>query len=493
MRLSPIQLTDGYKTGHVFQYPKNTTLVYSNWTPRVSRVPGIDKVAFFGLQYFIKEYLQKRFTEDFFNVPVDIILNDYRRRMRGYLGADLNSYEHIESLHKLGYLPIEIKALPEGSLVDMRVPCLTIKNTRPEFYWVTNFIETLMSNILWMPCTSATIAHAYRKILDGYARKTSDSGFLVDYQGHDFSFRGLAGVEAACMSGAGHLLSFKGTDTVPAIAFLEEYYNAPKYDINVGCSVAATEHSVMCAGTKDQELDTYRRLITEVYPSGIVSIVSDQYDLWKVLTDFAVQLKPEIMARNGKVVFRPDSGDPVAILCGDTFGGSHAERMGVIRLLWDKFGGTVNSKGYKELDPHVGAIYGDSITLDRAEEICDQLAEDGFASTNVVFGIGSFTYQYNTRDTFGFAMKSTYVEVDGKPLAIFKDPVTDSGMKKSALGLLLVMTDGDRFTLVENVDREFEKCGDLATVFKNGVLVRDQTYTEIKERLNADKGTPSGN
>jgi nicotinamide phosphoribosyltransferase len=485
MKINPIQLTDGYKTGHVFQYPEGTEYVYSNWTPRMSRIDGVDKVVFFGLQYFMQEYLNNQFDTNFFNRSLESVISEYKGRMFGYLGCDLPSYDHIVALHKLGYLPLRIKALPEGSRVNLRVPCVTIQNTLPEFYWLTNFIESLMSNILWMPCTSATIANTYRKIFDKYAEETSDSPFLVDYQGHDFSFRGMAGVEAACMSGAGHLLSFKGTDTIPAISFLEDYYGAPKYNMDVGCSVAATEHSVMCAGTPEKELETFKRLVTEVYPSGIVSIVSDQYDLWKVMTDYVKELKPYIMARDGKVVFRPDSGDPVRILCGDRLDLMYKtpESKGVIQLLWETFGGTINSKGYKELDPHVGAIYGDSISIDRAKTICQRLKDKGFASTNVVFGIGSYTYQHNTRDTFGFALKSTYVQINGKGIDIFKDPVTDDGVKKSAVGLVKVVKEEDGFKLIDGVSSEEEETGELKTVFLNGVIVRKSRYSEVIKNL----------
>lgn len=484
MEISPILLVDGYKTGHVFQYPKGTTMVYSNWTPRTSRVPGVDAVVFFGLQYFIKEYLQRQFTENFFNKKKDDVIADYAATMRGYLGSDLASYDHLADLHDLGYLPLEIKALPEGSIVDLRVPCLTLFNTHPKFPWVTNFIETLMSNVLWMPCTSATIAHEYRKILDKYAAGTSVSEFLVDYQAHDFSFRGLPGVEAACISGAGHLLSFKGTDSIPSIKFLEKYYQAAIWSPEVGCSVPATEHSVMCAGTQEQELATYRRLINEVHPTGIVSIVSDQYDLWKVMTEYTHALKDDIMKRDGKIVFRPDSGDPAEILCGD--GLNPKERpagKGVVELLWDQFGGTVNSKGYKELDPHVGTIYGDSITTERAKQICQRLKDKGFASTNVVFGVGSFTYQYNTRDTFGFAMKSTYVEIDGQPLDIFKDPVTDDGIKKSAVGMLKVVKENGRYKLQEKVSLNEMYSGELRTVYRNGKLLQPLSLETVRRTL----------
>jgi nicotinamide phosphoribosyltransferase len=222
-----------------------------------------------------------------------------------------------------------------------------------------------------------------------------------------------------------------------------------------------------------------------VYPSGIVSIVSDQYDLWKVMTDYVKELKPYIMARDGKVVFRPDSGDPVRILCGDRLDLMYKtpESKGVIQLLWETFGGTINSKGYKELDPHVGAIYGDSISIDRAKTICQRLKDKGFASTNVVFGIGSYTYQHNTRDTFGFALKSTYVQINGKGIDIFKDPVTDDGVKKSAVGLVKVVKEEDGFKLIDGVSSEEEETGELKTVFLNGVIVRKSRYSEVIKNL----------
>ena len=493
MKISPLEMCDGYKTGHVFQYPEGTEGVYSNWTPRMSRIEGVNKVVFFGMRYFIQEYLIRAWNEGFFSRPLDDVLKAYQKRINGYLGADLQSYKHIEYLHRLGYLPLLIKALPEGSRVDLRVPMLTICNTDPKCFWLTNFIESIMSNILWMPCTSATIAYEYRTLLDKYARWTSESQDLVPYQGHDFSLRGLPGLEAAALSGAGHLLSFAGTDSIPAVRFAEDYYGAEQYSMETGCSVPATEHSVMCAGSKNDELETYRRLINEVHPTGIVSIVSDQYDLWKVLTDYTTVLGASIMDRDGKVVFRPDSGDPVKILCGDPDApdGSPAQD-GVVEVLWHKFGGTENSKGYKELDPHVGAIYGDSITLERAATICTFLKLKGFASTNVVFGIGSYTYQYNTRDTFGFAMKSTFVDVKGEPREIYKDPVTDDGVKKSARGLIRVdqITEpgdyaGD-FVMTDGVTWAQEKQGALKTVFKNGNEFNGQSFEDVRRTLRGE-------
>ncbi len=483
MKSNALLLTDFYKVGHPFQYPKGTTLVYSNLTPRQSRLEGVDEIVFFGLQYFIKEYLISYFNENFFEQPKEVIIADYKRRVTTSLGSDLPTYDHIEKLHDLGYLPIEIKALPEGSKVAMRVPVLTIVNTLPEFYWVTNFVESLMSAIIWQPCTSATISNEYRKILNQFGEQTGMPKEFIQWQGHDFSFRGMSSLESAILSGMGHLLSFTGTDTIPAIEGLEYYYNADADKELIGGSVPATEHSVMCSGAKDGELETFKMLITEIYPSGIISIVSDTWDLWKVCTEYLSELKEIILARDGKVVIRPDSGDPVLIICGNPNGKTEQERKGVIELLWDIFGGTITDKGYKLLDSHIGAIYGDSITIKRATEICRLLQLKGFAS-QVVFGIGSYTYQYNTRDTFGIAMKATYVEINGEGREIFKNPITDDGTKKSATGLLrIIKDDNGKYSLQDKVSWEQEKTGELKTIFKDGELIKDYTLAEIRKTL----------
>ncbi|WP_440880640.1 nicotinate phosphoribosyltransferase [Tenacibaculum sp. C7A-26P2] len=481
--MNPLLYTDGYKVDHRRQYPNQTTLVYSNWTPRKSRIEGIDSVVFFGLQYFIKRYIIQDFQNNFFNQPKEVVCTKYSRRINNYLGENSVGIKHIEDLHDLGYIPMVIKALPEGVSVPIRVPMFTMYNTLPDFFWLTNYFETLLSTTVWMPCNSATIAKQYRMILDKYANETSSIPEFVDWQGHDFSMRGMAGLEAATISSAGHLLSFTGTDTIPTIDFFEEYYNANSDNELIGGSVAATEHSVMCMGTNTGEQETFKRLITEVYPNGIVSIVSDTWDLWKVLKEYLPNLKNEVLARDGKVVVRPDSGDPVDIICGNPNGKSIEEKKGVIELLWETFGGNTNQKGFKELDSHIGAIYGDSITLDRATQICERLKQKGFASTNVVLGIGSFTYQYNTRDTFGFAMKATYGEVKGLGREIFKDPITDDGTKKSAKGLLKIELENEEYKLYDQVSWEEEKQGELKEVFKDGKILIEEKLSEIRDRI----------
>jgi nicotinamide phosphoribosyltransferase len=526
---------------------------------------GVKEVVAFGMQAFVKQYLIEYFNEHFFKRPKSDVAAEYKRFIKFALGVENPDVSHIEELHDLGYLPLRIRAVKEGTLVPLRVPMATVENTHPKFFWLTNYIETLMSAENWIPSTSATIAFEYRKILTKYAELTGGDLGFINWQAHDFSMRGMA-LEAGKMSGAGHLTSFTGTDTVPAIFFHEKYYNANIEKELVGSSVNATEHSVMCAGGKDDEYETYRRLIEDVHPTGILSIVSDTWDLWHVITGILPQLKDLIMNRDGKVVIRPDSGDPVKIICGDnipdltaecetleecgeymretlvdnvrdeTPHGEHGDsnvksmfkfqdkyyavkvsidwnrydkqyyfidgsnvssltettptpaQIGVIELLWNLFGGKVNEKGYKELDPHIGAIYGDSITLARAKAICEGLKAKGFASTNIVFGIGSFTYQYNTRDTFGFAMKATHVVINGEERNIIKDPVTDDGTKKSATGRVVVLnTEEHGVIMLDNlmIGQQTPYADDdlLEDVFVDGVLVRDESLADIRGRL----------
>lgn len=479
---------DGYKVDHRRCYPKNTSLVYSNWTPRKSRMSGVNKVVFFGLQYFIKKYLIEEWN-NFFNSPLESTLEKYKNMLDTYLGPNNIDVNHLSALHKLGYMPIEIRALPEGVASPIGIPQMTIKNTHPDFFWLTNYLETIISCILWQPSTSATIANEFRKkLLKGVLATNSEAKDFLPWQAHDFSFRGMSSLESACLSGAGHLTSFNGTDTIPAIKFVEQYYHE-----TVGGSVPATEHSVMClSSAHSSEIDTFKRLLCDLYPTGIVSIVSDTWNLWKVVTEFLPQLSSIIQSRPGKLVIRPDSSrtTPQDIICGtpkhlrnwnyDNDKWNKAEELGLVQALWDLFGGTYTKEGFKQLNEKIGIIYGDGITLDRCEEINIRLMTRGFTTTNVVYGVGSYTYQYNTRDTFGFAIKATYGEVDSKAYNIFKDPLTDDGEKKSAKGLLMV---DESLTLHQEVSEEQEKKGMLELVFKDGKLLRDMSMTQVRENI----------
>lgn len=540
--MTAINAIDFYKSGHRPQYPEGTESVYSTWTPRSTKhFTGSSiydgKIVHFGIQAFVKDYLIEEFNRTFFSANKEKAVHAYQRRMDNALGKGVVTVEHIEALHDLGYLPIRVKSLPEGAKVKPRVATVTVKETIPEFFWLVNYIETVMSSECWKPSTVATIAHDYARLAKKFADETSDVGeFALPFQIHDFSFRGMSGRHDAAHSGMGHLLSSCGTDTVPAIDAAEKYYNADSDKEVIGTSVPATEHSVMCMGGKGDEISTFKRIINELYPSGIVSIVSDTWDFWKVVTEYLPLLKPEILNRKpndlglSKVVIRPDSGNPVDIICGlgiveevegtdfhdisDAVEGndadvikyedryyiptrcdgewkdsytlkevSEAEVKGAIECLWDTFGGEVNSKGYRELNPAIGLIYGDSITIERAERILNKLKAKGFSSTNVVFGVGSYTYQMITRDTFGFAMKATAGVVNAEFREIFKDPATDDGTKKSARGFVRVELKDDDYVMYDQQTAEQEEQGCLRTIFADGKMVIDDNFSGIRKRL----------
>lgn len=481
--MNALFLTDGYKTGHHQQYPKGTEEVYSNWTPRSNKYApkGCDKVVSFGQQYVIK-WLHTYFEENFFLKEKLMVCNEIKEELSLYLNTDYD-VSHFENLHDLQYLPIKVKSIKEGEEVPMRVPMLSVVNTHKDFYWITNFLETILSTMLWQPMTSATIAIRYKRIFKKWSDRTDQDNLeFIEFQGHDFSMRGMGGLQSAILSGIGHSSVFLGSDSLPVISTLRKYYDANNFVVG---SVNATEHSVMCAGTKDDEIETFRNLM-ETYPTGILSVVSDTWDLWKVLTNYLPKLKEEILSRDGKLVIRPDSGNPADIICGEDkeLGGSTPKEKGVVELLWDVFGGSINGQGFKILNPKIGAIYGDSITTERAEEICKRLFDKGFASTNVVLGIGSFTYQFNTRDTFGFAMKATSVVVNGKRREIFKDPITDDGIKKSAKGLLKVILKNGEYILIDEVTESEEKVGELKMIYKNGQFFNQTNLAEIRACIN---------
>lgn len=510
-----ILLTDGYKLGHHFQYPKGTEMVYSNWTPRSCKYfpEASEGSVVFGIQYLVKEYLIKQFNENFFNLPKAQAIMEFHDRVDNFVGISNVGIGHIEALYDLGYLPIEIKALPEGSVCPIRVPMMTIKNTLPEFFWLTNYLETLISSVLWLPCTSATSARLYKKELKRHAKRTSFPGDVnIGFACHDFSMRGMAGIEAAIVSGMAHMTSFCGSETIPAIRAVEEYYNADSSKELVAATVPATEHSVMCAGGKEDELETFRRLICEVYPNGIVSIVSDTWDFWQVVEDFLPKLKKEIMARDGRVVIRPDSGDPVDIICGlrtnphfntriveghyyccyapfdidsEYVEISEGQYYGAYYMLGKTFGWNTTDTGFKYPSTKIGLLYGDSITLERQKQIYLRLEGAGMAACNLVLGVGSFTYQFKSRDSLGFAVKATACKINGELKEIFKQPKTDDGTKNSLKGLIAIYEENGTYVAKDCVSEAEEMEGALEPVFVNGSLVKDYSLSEIRERIDA--------
>lgn len=491
--ISPLFFIDFYKVGHVSQYPSDVTQVWSNWTPRTSRVPDQKEVVHFGLQYFMLDYLGRRFNQGFFALPEREVISNYKEVIGATLGVKNPKVDHIEGLHRLGYMPVNIYSIPEGNSTPLNVPSMVITTTKPKnglnVGWLTNYLETMLSAVMWKPSTSATTAQRFRKLFVKYAKESgeTDMGF-VDWMGHDFSMRGMSGMEDAILSGMGHLLSFSGTDTIPAIVAAREFYGA---DLSIGGSVPATEHSVMCAGCQDGELETMRRLLQDTYPTGIVSIVSDTWDLWKVLTEYVPALKDLILSRDGKIVIRPDSGDPVKIVCGDPDATPlSSPYMGALALL-AKALGTEKREPALPLINKGAVIYGDGINYERADAILARIVRElKLSPYNQVFGLGSFTYEYTTRDTFGFAMKATAVRRGDKIVPIFKKPVTDDGGKFSHKGIVAVYEREDSgprptYYAVENAtEAQLEYCA-LQKVYSDGKLLIEHSFADIRKRVRA--------
>lgn len=485
---NPMLLIDFYKAVHSDMLPEKIEKSVSYFTPRMSRVKMWDKVVMFGLQAFIKTYLIEYFNEEFFLKPLMEVVGEYERVLNAALGRNAFKSEKIEKLHRLGYLPIEIKALPEGTRVPMHVPMFEISNTHPDFAWLPQALESLISAELWHPMLSATVGASYREIVNKYYDISVEDSIPRAKALGDFSFRGQECLQSAVKSSAGWCLSFLNTATVPVIPFLEQMYACDCEKEEVAFGAVSTEHSVMCSNyaVDGDEITLLRRLLTEIYPDTSFSAVLDSYDYWNIIDEVLPKLKKEILEHNGCMLMRGDSGDCVEVVTKTVF------------KLWDIFGGTINAKGYKVLNPHVKAIYGDSITIQRCEEIYKILIEHGFACSNVALGVGSFSMQCVeeegelkpfTRDTFSSCIKATYCEVGGKPIPIFKNP-KEGGFKKSQKGLCYVYRDKegaltfeDGFTK-ENLPKDNNL---LETVFKDGKLIVEQSLAEIRNLLNNEK------
>lgn len=585
MKLEASFGSDGYKVGHGPMYRRGTRRVYTNQTPRTDKIYRREATPFYdgllvvaGIQGGIQE-IHENWHDSFFSKPKAEVIDFFATMMTGYFGSRPLAVAQMAELHDIGYLPVEIKALAEGLKVPMGTPVFTITNTVDSAFWLVNYLETVLSDTTWQPMTNATTAEEFFAIASHFSKLTGGTEFDVTVQNHDFSARGMPGMEAATRSNFPHLFRHIGTDTISCLPYAVRYYDAPA-DSLIGVSVPATEHAVTSSNIMfiEQELKagTYEfvnaeqlaiaakmggnrediRLVAEVMfvyellevlvPEGIVSNVSDTYDFWAMITRGYSYLKAVIMRRQsngitpGRLVVRPDSGDPVKVICGMSpvagvdgkaidfeseaaacdfldytwqnywhcdcikIGGKFYEFRasvesygidtdveypyevvaGAVRTLWKNFDGTVNEKGYKVFNDHIGLIYGDSITRKRALEILTRLEKNGYASSCVVFGVGSYSYQGNTRDTFGFAVKATETVVGEKRITIFKDPKTDS-KKKSAKGLLFVGRNSEGFFLENDVSPEQEASEEnlLKPLYKNGQFLRRTTLAEIRERL----------
>lgn len=482
-------LCDFYKAVHAEMLPHGITKSVSYFTPRMSRVDRWQEVVMFGLQGFIKTYMIDYFNENFFHRTLPDILHEYTRIMDYTLGVGTYSYQKIEDLYNLGYLPIEIVSLPEGTLVPMHVPMFGITNTHPNFAWLPQALESLISAEMWHPMIAATVGYTYRQIVNKYYDLTCDEDIQKAKALGSFDFRGEECLQSAVKAGAGWCLSFLNTATVPTIMYLEQMYNCNCEKEPVAYGSPSTEHAVMCSNyaVDGDEITLLRRLLTEIYPNTSFSAVLDSYDYWNVIDNILPQLKQEILNHNGCMLMRGDSGDCVEVVTKTVF------------KLWEQFGGHINSKGYKVLDPHVKAIYGDSITVQRCEKIYKILMENGFACSNVVLGVGSFSFQCIeedgilkpfTRDTFSSCIKATYCEINGRPTPIFKNP-KGGGFKKSQKGCCVVAEghDGKLFYVDGRTWEEAirDSSNLLRPIFRNGELLEEQSLQEIRSRLHGGK------
>lgn len=538
-------LKDFYKAVHSEMLPKGMTKSVSYFTPRKSRVDRWNKVVNFGLQAFCKTFLIDYFNQNFFNRPEEEVVNEYKHYMEKTMGTGICDFEKVRNLHKLGYLPIEIVSLPEGAQVPIHCPIFGITNTHPDFAWLGQALESLISAELWYPMVCATVGHSYREVVDKYYDETCEDSVPRRRALGDFDFRGDQGLDAALKAGSAWCLSFVNTATVPVIPYLEAMYNCDCGKEEVGFGAVSTEHFVMCSnsafdtlynsdGYEYKDIDPHRerifikRALTELYPNTSFSCVCDSYDYWNVVDNILPTLKDEILAHNGCLLVRGDSGDCVDVVTRTVF------------RLWDTFGGTVNSKGYKVLDPHVKALYGDSITIQRAERIYEILKVNGFAASNVALGVGSFSMhcieeeeivsgptalsyidEYGkvqtgksenmttvwhtalkpfTRDTFSMAIKAVYAEFTTESgtffrLPIYKDPKTDreaggDNMKKSQKGCCVVIKTDDGYRFEDGFTWDGAKSyvgNQLRTVFFDGELVNEQSLSDIRNRLNNGK------
>lgn len=482
---------DYYKTVHAQMLPKGITKSVSYYFPRSSRIPGWDKAVFFGLHGFIQEWLVEVFKDNFFDRPKSIVIEEVRETLLRTMGKKAKTnIEQITQLYDLGYLPIAIYALPEGSHVPMGVPMFAITNTEPEFAWLPQYLESLISSEMWHGIVVATVADKYRAIADEYFKKTVDEEtegcperFLSC-----FDMRGEESYSDAVKAGAAWATSFVPCATVGTANYLWDYYGGECQCISGSPS---TEHAVMCSNyaVDGDEATFLKRMLTEIYPEQSFSAVLDSYDYWHMVKEVLPTLKDEIMAHKGCFLVRGDSGDPVEVATQTVF------------ALWDIFGGIVNDKGYKVLDPHVKTIYGDGITLQRCEEIYSILEQNGFSASNVVLGVGSYSMQAVnidgvhypfTRDTFNIAIKATYIEVDDKPYMIQKSPKVNGAhgedkdyFKKSKKGCIIVTgEDGEYVAEDGHTFKEFlERRNEMKLVFKDGDMYRSEPLDRIRVRL----------
>lgn len=462
--------TDSYKVTHAAQYPPDATRVYSYFEsrgcPSISGQPRkMDEIVFFGIQMILDKLLAFPVEEN------DILLA--KAFHRAHFGRDdlfnERGWRHILYKHD-GYPPVRIKAVPEGTVMSPRNVMMTVENTDPEVSWITNWLETILVQV-WYPCTVATLSREVKRIILRYLHETGDPS-LIPFKLHDFGYRGSTSIESAGIGGLAHLVNFLGTDTLAALEMAQYHYG----ELMAGFSIPAAEHSTMTSwGGKDFECDAMENMLDQ-YPTGLVACVSDSYDIFHACSEiWGKRLKDKIMARDGTLVIRPDSGDPVNVI------------VRCLSILWDRFGGKVNEKGYRVLDPHVRLIQGDGIKWQKdsegrwyhtVEDILYAMKNAGFSADNIAFGSGGGLLQEMTRDTFQFAFKCCAIERKGVWHGVKKDPVTQKG-KESKAGRMMLVTNpaGELETIPYDEDRQDL----LQDVYVNGDFVNEITLAEVRD------------
>ena len=456
LRLNPILNTDSYKLTHWWQYPPNTRFIYSYLC---SRGGFFDHAEVAGLQYIVKaNFAGKVFTgED---------IEEARKFANKHFGGNPKCFNYAgwKSLYAKygGILPLRIKAVKEGSVVAAQNAIITIENTDPEFYWLTNWAETVLLQV-WYPVTVATLSRAVKQVIGEALVRTGDPA-LLPYKLHDFGFRGVSSRESAAIGGAAHLFNFLGTDNLAAIELLQQYYGADM----PGLSIPASEHSAMTAWGREQEVDAFENVLNNV-PEGIVACVSDSYDIYNAVRNlWGGKLHDKVMQRKGSLVIRPDSGEAVAVL------------EEIFNIAAEKFGYEVNRKGWKVLTPQVRFIQGDGVNYHTIQNMIFQLTRKGWSMDNWSFGMGGALLQQINRDTLRFALKCSAIDIDGQWHDVYKQPVTDPG-KDSRAGRFIVLKEGQEFVTIKVDEAASDRVGDqLETVLENGVLRREQTLEEIR-------------
>lgn len=455
--------TDSYKITHWRQYPPGTQFVYSYFESRGGK---FHDVVFFGLQYYLKRYLEGCVVTQEMIDEADALLREHFGDRQGRL-FHRAGWEHIVRDHA-GRLPVVIRAVPEGSVVPCHNVLMTIENTDPRCYWLTNYLETLLVQV-WYGSSVATQSREMKSLLLKYLRETGDPG-LVDFKLHDFGFRGVSSVETAGVGGAAHLVSFRGTDTLEGIVVAREYYAEPM----AGFSIPAAEHSTITAWGREHEVDAMRNMLQQ-FPEGLVAVVSDSFNIFEACAEiWGEKLKPLVLGRNGTLVIRPDSGDPPTVLA--------AGHPSVFGILCEKFGYTVNAKGYKVLNPRVRVIQGDAVDFEMLDRILGAMKSVGYSADNIAFGSGGGLLQKLNRDTLEFAFKCAAVAVDGIERPVYKSPVTDKEKQSKSGRMKLVRIDGPRGATYLTVPASDPSEDQLVEVFRDGRIVREWTFAEVRQR-----------